>query len=1197
MLCSNCGSENAADRKFCGECGERLTLACTSCGAPNPPRVRFCGECGSAIAEGAPRAAPQASALETSAPTQPRLASSREAELKIVSVLFADLVGFTTASESRDPEAVRETLTRYFETATTVIERYGGTVEKFIGDAVMAVWGTPVAQEDDAERAVRGALDLIEAVTRLGETVELPALRLRAAVLTGEAAVTLGAQNQGLVAGDLVNTASRLQALAEPGTVLVGDATVQAAGGAIVFESAGSFEVKGRTAPIVAHRALRVVGKRGGVGRTESLEAPFVGRDGELSLIRDLYHATATDRRARLVSIVGQAGIGKSRLLWEFSKYTDGLAETMRWHQGRSPAYGEGVTFWALGEMIRQRAGILEGEDAGATRSKLAATVAEWVPDEADRRWIEPSLRQLLGVHDGGAIDRDELFAGWRSFFERLAGVDPTVLVFEDVQWADSGLLDFVEYLLEWSRNLPIYIVTTGRPELLERRPTWGAGQRSFTSLSLEPLSDAAMRALLAGLVPGLPLPVVAAILARAEGVPLYAVETVRMLLHEGRLERTEGAYRPTGDLSTIAVPDSLHSLITARLDALEPEARSLLQDAAVLGQTFGLPALAAISGQDVASIETELRALARREIVVLDADPRSPERGQYGFVQALIRDVAYGLLAKRDRRTRHLAAARYYEALGDDELAGMLARHYLDAYSASPSGEEGNALAAQARVALRAAADRAESLGSHDQARAYLEQTLAVVVDPQERAELHERIARAAQAAGRIDLADAGYRRAAELFQGSGDRVGRARALATLGGLNSFSGHVHEAITVLAAAVAEFDDLADTREGVSLRIRYAAALTNFDDNDIDPLPILDGALARAEHLDLVPVIADGLVVRSLVLMASARPREAKALLQGAQALAQAHGLTDIDLRARNNLVFQATTADPREGLAVARAGIEEARRLGRLAWWFGILGNAALCAFRVGEMEWLQQALEEVLGMGPEGYNKLELSEAQLLVAALSGAEVREGFTSFDGAVEELDDPQQSASHELLKAWAHFLAGDLGEAYATAMRAHSTSRFMSALALPLAARAAVRLRDETRLRAAAETLAASGAHGQAVDADRATIDAALAALAGDRVEAVRRYRGAIDRLRELGLVWDLALCQTDYGLLFPDEPDAGEQLRQARSTMERLRSPAMIAVIDGIAEASRPDSSVAPVPSAEAAMTTAGGVTSFDAR
>jgi hypothetical protein len=374
------------------------------------------------------------------------------------------------ASEKRDPEAVRETLTRYFETATTVVERYGGTVEKFIGDAVMAVWGTPVAHEDDAERAVRAAMDLVRAVEALGAEAGLAALQARAAVLSGEAAVTIGARNQGLVAGDLVNTASRLQGLAEPGTVLVGEATMRAAEGGIAFEPAGEHLVKGREAPIVAYRALRVVGKVRGVGRSESLEAPFVGRDAELRLVRDLYHATARERRARLVSVVGQAGIGKSRLLWEFSKYTDGLAETLRWHQGRSPAYGEGVTFWALSEMIRQRAGILEGEDAEATRAKLSAAAQEFVPDPAERRWIEPALRQLLGVHEGRSPDRDELFAAWRTFFERIAEKDPTVLVFEDLHWADSGLLDFIEHLLEWSRNFPIYIVTLARPELLERR-------------------------------------------------------------------------------------------------------------------------------------------------------------------------------------------------------------------------------------------------------------------------------------------------------------------------------------------------------------------------------------------------------------------------------------------------------------------------------------------------------------------------------------------------------------------------------------------------------------------------------------------------------------------------------------------------------------------------------------------------------
>jgi class 3 adenylate cyclase/Tfp pilus assembly protein PilF len=298
------------------------------------------------------------------------------AERRLISVLFADLVGFTTLSESRDAETVRELLSRYFEVASDIIGRYGGTIEKFIGDAVMAVWGAPAAHEDDAERAVRSALDLVEAVRRLGLDVDGD-LKLRAGVLTGEAAVTLGATNQGMVAGDLVNTASRLQSIAPPGTVLVGEATFHAASGAIAFEPAGEQVLKGKESPVPAYRALRVVAKRGGAGRSEQLEAPFVGRAPELRMLKDFHAATAAERRPRLVSIMGQGGIGKTRLIWEFQKYIDGVTEVVYWHQGRSPAYGEGISFWALAEMVRSRAGIVEPDDAATSRSKLAAALEE----------------------------------------------------------------------------------------------------------------------------------------------------------------------------------------------------------------------------------------------------------------------------------------------------------------------------------------------------------------------------------------------------------------------------------------------------------------------------------------------------------------------------------------------------------------------------------------------------------------------------------------------------------------------------------------------------------------------------------------------------------------------------------------------------------------------------------------------------
>ena len=419
MHCPSCGTVNESSNKFCAECGARLTVTCPGCGLANGPTVKFCPECGTSLA-----GAPNGPATAAPGPLGSSPAAGRQeqaAERRLVSVLFADLVGFTSLSESRDPEAVRELLTRYFEVAREVIERYGGVVEKFIGDAVMAVWGAPVAHEDDAERAVRAGLELVDAVRALGEGVGHAGLSARAGVTTGEAAVTLGAQGQGMVAGDIVNTASRLQAIAAPSTVVVGEATYRAANRGIAFEQIGDQALKGKAFGVPAWRALRVVAQRGGAGRAQQLEAPFVGRDDEFRLLKELLHATSREGRARLVSIMGQAGIGKSRLAWEFLKYIDGLVEDVYWHEGRSLAYGQGISYWALGEMVRSRARILEADDSATSRTKLEAAVAEYVPDPADRRWVEPRLAALLGLDEAPAGQREELFAAWRTFFERIA--------------------------------------------------------------------------------------------------------------------------------------------------------------------------------------------------------------------------------------------------------------------------------------------------------------------------------------------------------------------------------------------------------------------------------------------------------------------------------------------------------------------------------------------------------------------------------------------------------------------------------------------------------------------------------------------------------------------------------------------------------------------------------------------------------
>ena len=479
-----------------------MGVACPSCAAANEPGDRYCGTCGEPLSgDGRPVVAAGPAAPASPGPVA---VSAAGLERRLVSVLFADLVGSTSMAEGADMEVVREMLGDYYSLCRDVVLRYGGVVEKFIGDAVMAVWGTPVAHEDDAERAVRAALDLVDGARSL-RTPTGEALVVRAGVLTGEAAATLGAEGQALVAGDLVNTAARMQSAAAPGTVLVGEATMRASEASIDYEPAGERVFKGKSAPVPAWRAVRVAAGHGGSGRVTRLEPPFVGRDDELRMVKEVFHQAARERRPRLVSVTGPAGIGKSRLAWELEKYIDGMVETVYWHQGRSPAYGDGLAFWALGEMVRQRARIAETDDPAAAREKLAAMAAQYLLDPDERARVEPRLAALLGLEAAPPGGAEELTAAWRTLFERIADHGPTVLVFEDLHWAESGLLDFIEGLLGAGRSRPILVVALARPDLMETRPTWGATVRNHLRLDLAPLDDAAMEMLLLGMAPGIP--------------------------------------------------------------------------------------------------------------------------------------------------------------------------------------------------------------------------------------------------------------------------------------------------------------------------------------------------------------------------------------------------------------------------------------------------------------------------------------------------------------------------------------------------------------------------------------------------------------------------------------------------------------------------------------------------------------------
>lgn len=533
--CSTCGSQNPPTSKFCGSCGTPVVVGCPMCHAPITPGQRFCIDCGAALAEH--------SASNQVAPL---------AERRVCSVLFADLVGFTPLAETMDAEQVREMLTRYFEVARTIVVRYGGVVEKFVGDAVMAVWGTPVAAEGDAERAVRAGLDLAATITATETTAGDLKLSVRAGVTTGEVAVTIGAAGQGMAAGDVVNTAARIQARATPGTVWVDDTTKRLAAAAIDFHDSGRHQLKGKSEAVALWRAGRVRSGLGGVQRVDGLEAPMTGRDVEMRTVKDLFHATTERNTARLVLISGAAGVGKSRLGWEFEKYIDGLVDVVLWHRGRCLSYGDGIAFWALAEIVRQRFAIAEDDALEVAAQKLVAGLAQYLPDAAERSYVGLRLAQLLGVDYPGngeaLLGYEELFAGWRLFFQRLAEVSPVVLLIEDAQHADPALLDFLDHLIDWTRNAAIYILVFARPELLEAQPTWGRGNNR-SLVTLDPLDLRSMQRLLEAMVPGMPAAAMASIAAQAQGNALFAVETVRSLIDRDIVVPIEGVYRLVGDV------------------------------------------------------------------------------------------------------------------------------------------------------------------------------------------------------------------------------------------------------------------------------------------------------------------------------------------------------------------------------------------------------------------------------------------------------------------------------------------------------------------------------------------------------------------------------------------------------------------------------------------------------------------------
>jgi class 3 adenylate cyclase/predicted ATPase len=1151
MTCPSCGAENKNDAKFCVECGTPLGLACPSCGTPHAQGQRFCAECGTLLTDAAP-----------TLPEAPRHAPA--AERRLVSVLFADLVGFTTLSESRDAEEVRELLSTYFETCRNLIERYGGTVEKFIGDAVMAVWGTPAAQEDDAERAVRAALELVVAVPELD-----PGLKARAGVITGEAAVTIGAEGQGMVAGDLVNTASRIQSVAEPGTVLVGESTRRATEAAIAYEAAGSFELKGKAEPVPLSSALRVTAGRGGALKSTGLEPPFAGRDRELRLVKELFHASGEEGKAHLVSVVGIAGLGKSRLGWEFFKYMDGLTEGVWWHRGRCLAYGEGVAYWALAEMVRGRAGIVEGEEPDAAHAKLLAATEEHLPDPDERRFVEPRLAHLLGVDQRSTHERDDLFAAWRLFFERLAEKGPVVLVFEDMQWADVSLLDFVEYLLDWSRSHPIFVLVLARPELSERHPDFGNSLRNATTLSLEPLAADAMDALLGGFAPGLPDSLRTEILAHAEGIPLYAVETVRMLLDRGLLVREGDVYRPTGPVETLEVPETLHALIAARLDGLSPEERRLLKQAAILGKTFTKQALAHLSGLDEAKVEPLLASLVRKEVVNLQADPRSPERGQYGFLQDLLKRVAYETLAKRERKSLHLAAAEYLEGSwgpAEHEIVEVVASHYLAALDATPDAEDAGEIRAKARAQLTGAAERAASLGANEEARRYFEQAAGLAEDPLEEAELLERAGEMAWSRGQAERAEAHHKRAIELFEGQAQSHPAARVAARLGEIEWQTGRLDEALERMERAYGVLSDDEPDHDLAALAAQLGR-LYWFHGDVARAAERVESALEIAETLWLPEIVAQALITKGIVADTMSRSEESIALLKHALELALENDLPWAALRAHTNLGDTLARRERfEEALENHRAAAALAGRVGNTFWDRMSHADSVFILAATGSWNEALDEASQVLADSEAGYIWGLLSLVSEVYVPRGAIEEAKDLVALLARAEKSTDVQERSAYNAAKAGILRATGSLGDALAAAEAALRDIATLGAtsqairFAFAEALESSFALGDLAKVESLIEQIDSLRPRERSafLRAQAARFRALVAAARGADDGVEQGFKTAEQILREYGMPFRLAVVQLEHAewLLSQGRFDEAEPLlTEAREIFERLEA------------------------------------------
>ncbi|HEX5597495.1 MAG TPA: adenylate/guanylate cyclase domain-containing protein [Micromonosporaceae bacterium] len=1189
--CVQCGRLAAAGDRFCGGCGTPVARHCPQCSQPLAADVSFCTFCGSPV---------DADASLTS-----------HEERRWVSILFVDLIDFTPYVERADPELVRAMQNNFFAATRQVVRRYGGVVEKYIGDAVMALFGAPVATETDALRCVRAGLELQRVLARLSFPPDEgrgyadlhgcdrdgggkhPAARLnfRVGVATGEALVDVSAARDGgqaIVAGDVVNTAARLQSVAPAGGVIVCGNTYARTRNAIRYEEQPPVTLRGRSSPTQVWLAHSVVRRQQPDHETDTI--PLIDREHELNLLINALQRSIHDRMPQVVTVCGPAGIGKSRLVRELFRHVDQLTEVISWRVGRCPPFGENVTFAALADIVKSEAGILDTDPADTAQTRLTSAVTELVePAEVDR--LVNALSPLVGL-PGTVLPVEETEGAWRRFLIALAARRPTVLVFEDLHWADEAMLRFVELLGTAAQDVPLLVLCTARPELIDREPSW-AGTSGSMTITLPPLRNAAIASLFAHVLSqaAFSTDLLDPLIDVAGGNPLYAQEYVRMLVEQGVLRQPGRSWLLEKNLE-LRIPDSVHAVIANRVDLLDPADRAVLLAAAVVGLQFWPGAVAAALGQSVESVERALRRLEQRDFVYLQPATSMAGQPEFQFRHVLVRDVCYQRLPRTERVARHGRAADWLDLQSrgrDTDLAEVIAHHRWAAHEiARTLGLDTERLASAACAALHRAARRAYALHALDAAAAHVKRALALShgSDP-----LSQRQLQLLNTEVWLHLDSAGF-----LSQGGtdqltelteqlltlNDRSSAARARTLLGKVAWLGADRAAALSHLDQAVKLFDALPDT----AAKADAYAELGRLHMLNYERDPAISAAAAAAEIAERLGLIEVQANARITVAMAryQAGERTGLAALHTALEFCRTHRLLALP-RAVQNLAH----ALREEGDWIGSdALLTEETGTGAGALTTGYSGEA-MRAYFDGDFNRLLAAADAFVDT-PGGRWDMQVRGLRCCLRVLRGEPVPGGAPETllpggtaggeshhrDDVTDALDTARHSGFHRLhwtmlgLGALCRALQGRAAEATELLGELAESWRRVPALAsgewIPAAAYAAA-LAGRTAALQVRGMLTPVDHHTPWTRAALRTVAAAMAAADGDHARAARLYTAAAriyaqipdqtDRMIALALAAGARQRAAEWGA-------AESLLTEVRAFARRNRAPGLLRLVGG---------------------------------